>query len=322
MRQRPRILNAEPDGFAPEATAILREVGDLHEETCDRSRLAELLPEFEILVLRFGVRIDADMLARAPRLQIIGCPATGTDHIDTAAAEAQGVKTVSLNGDRAFLEGLTATAELAWGLLLAVVRRLPQAIEHVRGGGWNRDAFQGLQLRGKTLGIVGFGRLGRRVAAYGRAFGMPVLACDPYVDVPAAEARQTDLETLLAQSDIVSVHVPLTPETRGLLSETALSSMAPGAILINTARGEVVDEEALLAALDAGRLAGAGLDVLAGEGLKPPDWPRCNPVWMRAQRDPRLALTPHIGGKTAESNRDADVRLVRKLVVIWDAENP
>ena len=313
MRQRPRILNAEPDGFAPEATAILRELGDLHEETCDRSRLAELLPDFEILLLRFGVRIDAEMLARAPSLRIIGCPATGTDHIDTTAADARGVEIISLKGDRAFLEGLSATAELAWALLLAVVRHLPQAIEHVRGGGWNRDAFQGSQLNGKTLGIVGFGRLGRKVAAYGRVFGMQVLACDPYVDVPVAEARQTDLETLLAQSNVVSVHVPLNAETQGLLGETALSSMGPGAILINTARGEVVVEDALLAALDAGRLAGAGLDVLAGEGLKQPDWPRGKPLWIYAQRNPRLVLTPHIGGKTIESNRDADVRIARKL---------
>ncbi len=237
-------------------------------------------------------RVDDDLLSRCPSLKGIAVAAAGYDNIDAAAAARRGIQVSNAPGV------LTeTTADLAWALLLAVARRIPEADRYTRSGrfeGWGVALMLGADIHGKTLGIVGAGRIGTAVAMRSRGFGMRLLYCSRRRnEVMERElgARRAPLDALLAGSDFVSLHVPLTPETRGLIGERELGMMKPGAYLVNTSRGAVVDEAALVRALRGGRIAGAGLDVYEDE--------------------PRLAeglagldnavLLPHIGSASAET---------------------
>jgi glyoxylate reductase len=233
-------------------------------------------------------RIDDALLASAPRLRIVANMAVGTDNVDLAAARARGIA-VSNTPDV-----LTdATADLAWALLLAAARRLAWGDRYVRGGGfvgWRPELGIGSDVTGRTLGIVGPGRIGRAVAERARGFRMRVLEC--------GRSGGTPLDELLAESDFVSLHVPLTRDTRHLIGERELRRMRPHAILVNTARGAVVDEAALVRALREGWLAGAGLDVFENE-----------PALAPGLRDlPNAVLSPHVGSATtATRNRMAEL---------------
>jgi len=307
------ILNAEPRGYSEEGRNILREVGELREVECDRAELLRQIGDADVLVVRLGHRIDDEVLEHAHRLRYIVTATTGLNHIDLVSATARNVEVLSLRGEREFLEGLTATAELTWGLLLNLVRRIPAAHSHVVAGEWDRNRFQGVQLKDKVLGVVGFGRLGRVVAEYGKAFRMKVLAADPYMsDVPSWVEHLT-LEELLPRSDVVSLHVNLDERTSGFFDRRAFELMKPGALFLNTSRGELVEEVGLLDSLVSGKLAGAALDVLVGEAEKQPGWPKNSQVWQYASRNDNLLLTPHIGGLTDESLSRAEVFMANKL---------
>ena len=306
-----RILNAEPKGYSSKAREILDTLGEVTEKPLDRDGLLEAVAEHEVLIARFGHRMDKELFAAAPRLRALVSATTGLDHIDLEAAAGCGVEVLSLWGETEFLEELSATAELAWGLLLAVLRHIPEAADSVKNGGWDRDAFRGNELRGKRLGILGLGRLGCMVAEYGRAFGMSMAAYDPYAsDWPMDVDICSAVEDLMEDAQVLSLHVPLNDETRGLIEGEMLARLPAGAVLINTSRGAVVDEAALLAALESGHLAGAGLDVVADEfsgGL--------SQVLLAYARDhDNLIITPHIGGATVESMEKAEVFMAQKLV--------
>ena len=244
---------------------------------------------------------------------------TGLDHIDLKAAAAREVAILSLRGETAFLNTVTATAEHAWGLLLAVARRVPAAHEAVRAGRWDRDGLRGHELHGRRLGIVGLGRLGRMVARYGTAFGMAVAATDPDGrDWPRDVERITRLDTLLAQSDVLSLHAPLRAETAGMIDAAALARLPRGAVLINTARGALVDERALADALTTGHLAGAGIDVIDDERGR---GPRLSPLVAYARAHDNMVITPHIGGATVESMAKTELFLARKLAAMLGARS-
>jgi D-3-phosphoglycerate dehydrogenase len=232
------------------------------------------------------------------------------DHLDLEAMCRRQIALISLKGDTEFLDQVTATAEMAWCLLLAVVRRLPWACEAARRGSWARDQFRGHQLSGKTLGILGYGRLGRMVAEYGKAFRMQVLACDVRPVDLAPDVQQVDFDRLLAESNVLSIHIHLTPENRGLLNAAAFARMKPGAVLINTSRGAIVDESALLTALQCGHLLGAGLDVIDGEWREDLN---SHALVQHANTHDNLVLAPHIGGITYESQRLAYTHTAEKL---------
>ncbi len=305
-----RILNVEPEGYSPEAREILDTLGGVTEKTFDRAGLLGAVAGCEVLISRFGHLMDKELFAAAPHLRALVSATTGLDHIDLAAATANGVTVLSLQGETEFLEGMSATAELTWGLLLSLLRHIPQASKSVKTGGWDRDAFRGNELRGKRLGILGLGRLGRKVAEYGRAFGMTVAACDPYAsDWPKSVESRPTLEALLEGAQIISIHVPLNDETRGVVDGDMLTRLPEGAVLINTSRGAVVDEAALLAALDSGRLAGAGLDVVADEFCCGPS----DALLAHARDHGNLIITPHIGGATVESMAKAEVFMAQQL---------
>lgn len=309
-----RILVAESRGFSPAAERRLRELGDVTLADLDQAGLLSAVAGADVLVVRLRNRVDAEVLAAAPRLRAVVSPTTGLDHLDLAALEGRGVAVLSLRGETQFLRTVTGTAEHAWALLLALVRRLPAAAAAARTGDWDRDRFRGRELAGKTLGVVGLGRLGSMVARYGTAFGMRVVAYDPYLDpwpAGAAPERVPSLAALLAASDVVSLHVPLDHGTRSLMDSAALATMKPGAVLVNTSRGSVVDEAALVEAVRSGRLAGAALDVVVGETA--PGGAAASPAVAFASADDRILLTPHIGGATLESMENTEIFMAEKL---------
>ena len=238
--------------------------------------------------------VDATLIARLRRCRVIGSYGVGYDQIDVAAAAARGITVVHVPD-----YGTEEVSDHTLCLLLGVARGLPGLQTGLRGGGWDYAASGPLhRLSGRTLGIVGLGRIGRRVAAKARPFGLRVLAADPYLPAEVFAEQGVErrpLDRLLAESDFVSLHVPLTEETRGLLDARAFRLMKPGACLINAARGALVDETALLEALDDGRLAGAGLDVLA---VEPP------PAEHPLLRHPRVLVTPHSAWYAEEAMRD------------------
>jgi len=286
----------------PETRRILESLGEVRYLDYSREELAALLPEVEVLYTSLKVRVDRELLERAPRLRCIATPSTGTDHLDLQAAEALGIPVLSLKHETAFLRSVTATAELAFALILSAMRNLPFAFDAVRGGEWESQRFRGHQVYEKTLGIIGYGRLGEMMGRYGLAFGMRVLACDPYKTVTEPGIEQMELEALLREADVVTVHVHLNEETRGMLSHPEFGLMKPGAYLVNTSRGAVIDDTAFLQALESGRLAGAGVDVLAGE-LDGPIGD--HPLVQYARTHGNLVITPHMGGVTYESQEKA-----------------
>jgi D-3-phosphoglycerate dehydrogenase len=290
-------VGACPDVFAPLAGRV-----EVTSAPADREALARLIGGFDFYCAAIGAPVNRGVLERATRLKAIVTATTGLDHIVLECAAERGVVVISLRGEESFLDRVTSTAELAFGLLLSVARRLPAASASAAGGAWLRERFRGHQLSGKTLGVLGYGRLGRMMAEYGKAFRMDVLACDVRPVTPAPGVSMASFEQLLDCSDALSVHIHLTPENRRLIDARAFARMKPGAILINTSRGAIVDEAAMLEALASGRLAGAGLDVLDGElagGLSR------HPVLRYAREHENVVVTPHIGGATCEAQAAA-----------------
>jgi D-3-phosphoglycerate dehydrogenase len=255
--------------------------------------------------------VTRDLFESAVRLRAVVSPTTGLNHIDLDAAAEFNVEVFHLRGQAEFLRSIPSTAEHTWALLLALVRRVPEAFESVRQGHWKQEPFRGSELHGKQLGIVGCGRLGSMVAHYGRAFGMSVSTFDPYAEfVPSYVDRCESLEELLLRSEILSVHVPLNAETEGMIGARELESLPESAVLINTSRGEIIDEEALLRVLGSGRLSGAAVDVIRNE-LAPAE--REGSLVSYARSHENLIITPHIGGATREAVEKTDLFIVGRL---------
>ncbi len=310
--QTPTVLVSECLGFSTAVAERLRASCELRLADLQRDQLLEGLAGVDVLWVRLRHRIDAEVLAAGPDLRAIVTATTGTDHVDMEAARRRGVRVLSLRGHAERLRNVRGTAEHTLGLMLALLRHLPEAVEHCRGGGWDRDLFWGRELYGRTVGIVGYGRLGRIVARYLRAFDVAVLATDPNVpdeDLRAGGAEPVALDDLLRRSEIVTLHAALDESTRGLISERELSLVPPSALLVNTARGGLIEEEGLLEALRSGRLAGAALDVLAderGEGSRP--------LLDYAREHPNLLITPHVGGATIESREKTEDLMAQVLL--------
>jgi glyoxylate reductase len=279
------------------------------------------LTDAAALVCLLVDRIDAAVLARAPTLKIVANCAVGVDNIDLVAAARAGVAVT--NTPDVLTE---ATAEFAFALMLAAARRLPEGERLVRGGtwtGWALDQLLGVQLVGKTLGIVGFGRIGRALARRAEAFGMRIIYSDVHGGVSIAspadagraappQAVRRSIDALFAEADVVSLHCPLTPETRHVVNARTLARMKPTGIVVNTARGGCVDESALIEALTAGRLFAAGLDVYANE-------PEIDP---RLVACPRVVLAPHIGSATTETRTQMAQLCADAVIAILTGRRP
>jgi D-3-phosphoglycerate dehydrogenase len=283
-----RILVAEP--VAREGIELLRTHHQVDERPgLDRDAYAALLPDYDALVVRSQVQVDAALIAAGRRLVVIGRAGVGVDNVDLEAATRAGIVVVN-----APTGNTIAAAEQTLALLYAVARKVAAADASVRRGEWKRSQFTGVELRGRTLGIVGLGKVGQAIAVRARAMEMTVLGVDPFVSAEQAAnygVELVDLPTVLGRADALTVHVPLNRATRGLIGAAELARMKPDAIVLNVARGGIVDEAALAAALTEGRLGGAGIDVFEHEP----------PVDSPLLGAPNIVLTPHLGASTAEA---------------------
>jgi phosphoglycerate dehydrogenase-like enzyme len=271
----------------------------------------EILAEVDLCFAPLGYYFDRAKMELCPRLRAIATNTTGVPHIDVKEAAARNIPVFSLEKEVEFLGTITPTAEHTWGLLLALMRRSPWAHAAVLQGGWNRRPFGAPRMLSRmSLGLVGCGRLGRMVGRYGLAFGMQVAFFDPYVDdyPPGFEKLGTAGE-LVAVSDVVSLHAPANESTYKMVNRDLLEKFKIGSYLVNTARGELVDEAALLEMLQTGRLKGAALDVLDGEFV-PGFQVSSHPLVAYAQGHDNLLLTPHIGGSTIDAWRETERRVI------------
>jgi len=289
--------------FNPDAKKILERLGEVEYRQGS-------LNDGEVIIVGLGLRIDKEVIIAAPKLKLIATATTGLDHIDVGYAQEIGIKVVSLQGED--LKEITGTAELAFGLMLALVRRIPESFNDVKNGNWDREKFLGHNLAGKTLGIVGLGRLGSMMARYGQAFGMRVIAYDPKKDASEI-ARLVDFKTLLSESDIISIHAPLTEETTKMFNEKEFSQMKKTAFLINTARGAIVNEDDLLVALKKGTIVGYAADVLGGEN-EFNNTSTAHAIVKFTETNNNIIITPHTGGFTAESRAATDIIIAQKVV--------
>jgi len=255
------------------------------------------------------IAINEDILKKSKKLKVISTATTGSDHIDMVYAKSMGIKVFTLKEDKDLLQNLTPAAELSWALLMAVARKITAASKHVNSGLWNRDDFPGIMLKEKTLGIVGCGRLGQWMARYGNAFGMNVQGYDPFVKPWPKLIKKINLDQLFMTSDFISIHVHLTNETKGLISRDLIGIIKQGSILINTSRGKLIDELALLNALKSNQITGAGLDVLDGE-------PHIedHPLVEYSKNHSNLIITPHCGGYSPDAVKIVCQRAMEKAI--------
>jgi D-3-phosphoglycerate dehydrogenase len=264
--------------------------------------LKAVIADFDGLLVRSRSKVTADVIEAGKRLKIIGRAGIGVDNIDVSAASRRGIIVENAPSGNA-----VTTAEHALCLLLSLARHIPQATASMKAGKWEKNKFSGTEIMGKTLGVVGLGNIGRIAADRARGLKMKVLAYDPFIGREAAArlgVELVDLDELFARADFLTVHTPLTNETRGLIGTAALAKMKRGALIVNAARGGVVDEEALLAALESGHIGGAALDVFAQE---PPD------AGSVLVGHPRVICTPHLGASTEEAQEKVAVEVAEQL---------
>lgn len=294
-------------GAAVHQTAMVRleSVFEIHMLDEAEVRLREVAEGLWVGLARY---VDEALFGSLPRLRFVATPATGLTHIDVEAASRRGVEIISFRHQTAALSDIRATAEHTIALLFALMRNLPASFDSVREGRWERSHFIGREIAGKRAGLIGYGRLGRMTAGYLRAFGAEVVAFDPHIQ--DSNATLVSLSELLATSEIISVHASLNDSNHEMLGESEFGAMTMRPFFINTARGELVDERALVSALDQGRIAGAALDVIAREHQqRPPD----DPLLRYAREHGNLIITPHIGGLTIESREKTDLILAEML---------
>lgn len=310
-----QVLLTESAGYSELALQEYRRAGEVVRE--DTAEATALDPDrVGVAVVRLGQFIDRAFLGRFPNLRFVVSPTTGLNHIDLESCRAREIEVISLKGEAAFLDSITATSELAVGLMLGLLRRIPEAHQHTTVDlGWNRDIFCARMVSRMTVGLIGLGRLGRQMARMCNGLGMTVIACDPEVkdDVfVLAGATRVALHELAARSDIVSLHADYRRENDAMINADFLASCRPGTLLVNTARGELCDEAALAAALDSGRLGGLATDVLrdeqSGRELAK------HPFVKRARQGMNVIVTPHLGGCCADAMRETEVFTAHKLL--------
>lgn len=296
-----KIVVAEK--IAPSAIELLKQQQDWNVITADQisGNLPELLSDADALIVRSAVQVDEELLQHVQKLRVIGRAGVGVDNVDLHAATKKGIAVMNTPGANA-----VAVAEHTLGMMLALARHLPRADRSMHEGKWEKKSLQGTELRGKTLGIVGLGRIGMEVARRAVAFGMDVIGHDPYISAAAAEeigARLGTLDEVMATADYLTLHLGLTPQTIGMINAESIAKMKKGARIVNCARGELIEEAALVEALKSGQLACAALDVFQSEPLKN------SPL----QALDNVVLTPHIGGSTKEAQTAVGVQIVHQV---------
>ena len=302
MSDRPRILVTEK--IAEGGIDVLRQIGDVDVELeWSKEDLADRIAPYDALVVRSATKVTAELIERAENLRVVGRAGTGVDNVDVEAATGRGIIVVNAAGSNA-----VSAAEHAIALLLAQARNIPQAHMSLVAGKWERARFGGIEVTGKTLGVIGFGNIGQMVAERALGLSMRVVAYDPFV----AEARYREmgvekaetLEEIYGASDFISIHVASTPETRGFINAEAIEAMKPGVRIINDARGDLIDEAALVAGVKSGKVGGAAIDVF-------PEEPATESPFFGVDG---IIVTPHLGASTAEAQDRAGTAVAEQVV--------
>ena len=291
------------DGLDESGQSILRaqaNVDDRRDISADD--LLKAIPDYDALIVRGRTKVTASLMDAASRLKVIGRAGVGVDNIDLDAAKKKNITVVN-----APMSTSLAVAELTFGLLLAVAREIPRADAGMKQGKWLKKELEGVELNGKTLGLIGYGRIGAEVGKRASAFGMNVVAYDPLIsgdEIKQRGAEPVSIQDLYAWSDFISLHLPLNVQTRDMIGKLAFSEMKDGVRIVCAARGGIIDESALVAALDSGKVAGAALDVF---GAEPPGL-------TEAVSHPRVIATPHIGAQTAEAQSRASEDIANEVL--------
>ena len=293
------------DSLAPQGFEILQRAPGI--EVVDApgmkpAQLLEAIADADALIIRSATQVTAEVIAAGKQLAVIGRAGIGVDNVDVGAATARGIVVMNTPGGNT-----VTTAEHAIALLVALARHIPQATASMKSGKWDKKSFVGMELYNRTLGVIGLGNIGRIVAQRARGLGMKVVAYDPFLSADAAaklEVELLDLDSLLARSDALSVHVPRTADTAGLLGRAAFAKARPGVLVVNAARGGIVDEDALLEALESGAVGGAALDVFEEE---PP--PKDHPLVAH----PRVICTPHLGASTEQAQVNVSIAVAEQV---------
>jgi D-3-phosphoglycerate dehydrogenase len=304
-----KVLNVEPYGYSRHAMSLWKEKGyDYVEASWDEVALGNKWDEVEILIVRLSRIIDFKELSYFSNLKIIVSATTGLDHLNIEALAEKGVEIISLKGEKEFLDGIPSTAEHAWALIQNIMRNIPSASSDVRAGNWNRDRFRGYQLKNKTIGIIGLGRTGGKVAKYAEAFDMKVMYYDPFVD-SNAYAKMESLNNLLASADVITLHVHLNEQTQYLLNGVNIEKVKQGSYLVNTSRAAIWDEESVVQALAKGQIGGVATDVLITELSEIKD----SPLWKASQTESNIIITPHIGGATWDAMWACEEYIIKQI---------
>lgn len=297
------------DGLEEIGQAILHSSANVDDRTgISYEELLQVIKEYDAMIVRSRTKVTAQVLAATERLMVIGRAGVGVDNIDLEATKAHGVTVVNAPTSTSL-----AVAELTFGLMLAMAREIPHADSGMKDGEWLKKKLTGIELYGKTLGIIGMGRIGAEVGKRAAVFGMSVLGYDPLVpaeEVKRRGAEPVGLDDLYARSDFISLHLPLTDETRSMVAEQAFGSMKRGVRIICAARGGIIDESALLAALESSQVAGAALDVFASEP----------PGASELVRHPKVIATPHVGAQTAEAQSRAAEDIANEVLAALNGE--
>lgn len=303
------VIYLGPDSGYEATKRVIGDMANVLKIEPELEKVTPLLPDaVAILDASMKVKFSDELLSTANQLKIISCATTGSDHISRSIIDERGISIRTLKEDKQLLQGLTPAAELSWTLLMACARKLIPATQHVLDGKWSRECFPGIMLKGKQLGLIGCGRIGGWMARYGKAFGMKVVGYDPFIEDFPDGVESCPLEKLFECSDFVSIHVHLSPETNGLICKELLERIKPGAIFVNTSRGAIVDEKALVEALLEKRIYAAGVDVLEGE----PDIER-HPLLEYARKYDNLIITPHCGGNSPDAVAIVCARAAEKI---------
>jgi D-3-phosphoglycerate dehydrogenase len=299
------------DGLAEEGLVLLRAVGEVTASPkISPEELLEILPDYSALVVRSRTKVTPAVIAAGSALKVIGRAGVGVDNIAVSAAVERGITVVNSP-----LAATQAVAEHTLGLMLALARLIPPADRSMKQALWEKSAFMGSELNGKTLGLIGLGRIGARVASLAQAFGMTTLALDPFLtaeQIRQSGANPASFQEVLERSDYLSLHLPLTAATQGLIGPAEFAVMKKGARLVCTARGGVIDEDALRGALDSGQVAGAALDVFNAEPPEPGS----------IAEHPKVVASPHVGAQTREAQQRAGIAIAEEVVSVLQGKAP
>ena len=311
-----KVLNLDPEGFSKEGIRLLKNHFAYFESDVVNLDIG-ILKNFNIIIVKFGLKFDKDLLSECKSLEILACPATGVDHIDSDYCNSRGIKVISLAGEDIFLKTIHSSAEHTWALLCAIYKNIVTSSNFLKlHKVWDRNKFKTRDLFGKTIGIVGYGRNGKKIANFAEAFGKKVKIYDKldFSDVLLEGVNQTSLIDLVKLSDIIVLTISLNTFTKGLINGNLLSHCAKMPVIINTSRGEIVVEADIIEALESGKISKYATDVLINEYDK--NFLECSLLYKYSLLNDDVLITPHIAGANIDSWEKADLFISNKIIEI------